>query len=74
MAPQTEGAYTLYVKFLKPLLKAHQAEIENFIQNVQDQASSAADLAQQKAKEQMNNPENMAKAMSAAAKVNQSLN
>ena len=38
MAPQTNGAKTLYVSVFRPLLKKHDKEIKNLIDSVKEKA------------------------------------
>ena len=77
MAPQTNGAHTLYVKYFAPFLIEHKDQIRGFVDKVKSGASDAASQAMKEAKnaakEQMN-PENMMKAAAAAQKVQESLN
>lgn len=51
MAPQTQGAATLYRSFFKPLLEQHKDEIENFIGNVVSKAGDLSKEAQAAAKD-----------------------
>ena len=41
MAPQTNGAYTLYATILKPFLKNHEKEIMAMIEVIKKQALDA---------------------------------
>ena len=76
MAPQTNGAEKLYESVFSPLLKKHEKEIRDVINQVSDKASNVgADLAAQakdKAKD-LASAENMAKAAAASASLQKSL-
>ena len=74
MHPSTGGALILYEKFFKPYLDAHKTEIEEFIEKVKAGASELQKEAisgAKKAASDLNTPENMAKAMGAAAQAQQ---
>ena len=72
MAPQTNGAHTMYIKIFKPILVEHKDEIEAFISKVKSGASEAAkegiNQAKKKASEAAS-AENIMKAAAVAQKV-----
>ena len=69
MAPQTNGAQTLYKSVFQPFLKKHEQEIQKFVENVQTKASEASTefvSTARSAAQDLGSTENMLKAANAA--------
>ena len=65
MAPQTNGAATMYEKVFKPLLEQHKDEIQKLITKAQSGASVIGEEAMKAGKEaarDLSSAENMLKA------------
>ena len=71
MAPQTNGAYTLYVSVVGPFLKTHEKEIKSFIEKAKSGAANAATAARQEATKQANEHLTADNMMKMAAKANE---
>ena len=65
MAPQTQGAQTLYKSIVRPLLRQHKDKIEKIIAEVKGSAVSVAKEAHKQAMEEISKPENMLRAANA---------
>lgn len=65
MAPQTNGAQTLYKSIFQPFLKKHEKEIEAFVEQVQTKATSAGTEFVSQAKD-IASTENLVKAAATA--------
>ena len=73
MAPQTDGAQTLYKSVFQPFLKKHEKEIQNLVDSVQTRATEASTEFVSTAKsaaQDLGSTENILKAASAAQSLN----
>lgn len=74
MAPQTQGASLLYKTLVKPILSQHKDRIQAFIDEVKGSASDLSKDAKAAAMKELNDPNNLMKAMNATQQLNQKLN
>ena len=66
-APQTRGAQLLYKSVVKDLLDKYKDKIDGLISDVKGSVSDVAKEAKRTAVEELNNPQNYAKAAQVAA-------
>lgn len=74
MAPQTQGASLLYRTLVKPILSQHKERIQSFIDEVKGSANDLSKEAKTAAMKELNDPNNLMKAMNATNELNKKMN